>query len=96
MLERGVWPAVRQLPAPAWVLGCGVTGTHRSPRCSRVLRRAGPFPAQLHMQFFCQCISRFQAVQRVRTDQGRQKFTLSKEFQSPSPGCLRGGGPCTC
>lgn len=63
MLERGVWPAVRQLPAPAWVLGCGVTGTHRSPRCSRVLCRAGPFPAQLRMQFF---VSVFQGFRLCR------------------------------
>lgn len=60
-----------------------------------------PFPPDYTCSVSCQRISRFQGVQRVKTDQGRQKFTLNKEFQTPSAGCshracLRSGGPFFC
>lgn len=46
-----------------------------------------PFPPNYICSVSCQPISRFQAVQRVKTDHRRQKFTLNMKFQTPSAGC---------
>lgn len=96
MFQRGVWPGVLRAASPG--LGAGLW-CHRCSQIAPMWQRVGQswaLSSPVTHAVFCQCISRFQAVQRVKTDQGRQNFTLSKEFQSPFPGCLCGGGPCAC